>query len=141
MALFKQRFSRARPMKKILIIEDDSVTARVYSSLLERHDFQVEIVPTVRKALDRLAEFQPEGALLDLMLPESNGLEFLKAVRALDGFKDIPVIVYTNLYVPGMTEKAKEAGATKVFDKATLTPKSLVDAFRSSTTPPRAEAA
>ena len=128
-------------MKKILIIEDDAVTAKVYSSLLTKNGFLVEVAGSVKAGLDRVGEFSPDGVLLDLMLPDSNGLELLKALRAVDGFKTLPVIVYTNLYVPGMTEKAMAAGATKLFDKATLTPTSLVDTFNNYLRPRQAEAA
>ena len=128
-------------MKKILIIEDDAITARVYSSLLTRNGYQVDVAPSMRAGLQRLGEFRPDGVLLDLMLPDSNGLDFLKTIRGTDGFKTLPVIVYTNLFVSGMTEKANAAGATKIFDKATLTPTSLVDTFNGYLNPPEAAAA
>ena len=128
-------------MKKILIIDDDPVTGRVYSSLLTRNGYQVDVATSMRAGLQRLAEFQPAGVLLDLMLPDSNGLDFLKTIRGMDGFKSLPVIVYTNLFVPGMTERAVAAGATKIFDKATLTPTSLVDTFNGYLNPPQAAAA
>jgi CheY-like chemotaxis protein len=128
-------------MKRILIIEDDPITARVYSGLLTRNGYQVDVAVNIRGGLERLADFHPDGVLLDLMLPDSNGLDFLKTLRGIDRCKALPVIVYTNLFVPGMTEKAIAAGATKIFDKATLTPTSLVDTFNGYLNPPEAAAA
>ena len=128
-------------MKKVLIIEDDAVTAKVYTSLLTKHQFQVEVAGTIRAGFEQLASFQPDGILLDLMLPDSNGLEFLKKLRAAEGGNTIPVIVYTNVFVPGMTERAIAAGASKVFDKTTLTPTSLIDSFNHLLRPAQAEAA
>ena len=128
-------------MKKILIIEDDAVTAKVYSSLLTKNGFHVDVAGTIRAGLDRLAQFQPDGILLDLMLPDSNGLEFLKSLRASDAGKNVPVIVYTNVFVPGMTERAVAVGASRVFEKTTLTPTSLIDTFNNLIRPPEAAAA
>ena len=128
-------------MKKVLIIEDDAVTAKVYSSLLTKHGFQVDVAGTIRAGFDQLAAFQPDGILLDLMLPDSSGLEFLKKLRAADGYQTIPVVVYTNVFVPGITDRAIAAGASKVFDKTTLTPTSLIDTFNHLLRPAQAEAA
>jgi CheY-like chemotaxis protein len=122
-------------MKKVLIIEDDAVTAKVYATLLTKHGFQVEVAGTIRTGLDQLATFQPDGILLDLMLPDSNGLEFLKRLRAADSYKALPVVVYTNVFVPGMTERATAAGASKVFDKTTVTPTSFIDTFNQLLSP------
>lgn len=141
LARFKQRLSEATGMKKILIIEDDPVSARVYAGLLTRSGYEVATAGDVRSGLERLKAFRPDGALLDLMLPDGNGLNFLKVIREQAGLKDFPVIVYTNLFVPEMTERALAAGATKVFDKATLTPTSLIDTFNGYLKPSEAEAA
>ena len=48
---------------------------------------------------------------MDLRVPDSNGLECLKAVRTTEAFKARPVIGYTHLYVPGMADRAEAAGA------------------------------
>ena len=83
----------------------------------------------IRAGVEQMTEFQPDGVLLDLRLPDSSGMDFLKSVRANDQYKDLPIIVYTNLFVPGMTESAAAAGATKVYDKGTVTPTTIVDTF------------
>jgi CheY-like chemotaxis protein len=117
-------------MKKILIVEDDPIVAKVYRTYLERNRFEIEVAADARGALERLAGFQPDGLLLDLMLPNENGIELLKQIRASAGFKATPVIAFTNAFVHKMVELAVEAGATQVFDKAKLTPPTLLDALR-----------
>lgn len=117
-------------MQKILIIEDDSVTARIYRAVLEKREYLVEVSSDGASGFARVIEFRPDGLLLDLMLPDSNGLELLKALRNLD--YNLPVIVYTNAFVPQMVQPANDAGATCIFDKSIMTPLMLVEAFRDS---------
>ena len=119
-------------MQRILIIEDDSVTARIYRAVLENREYQVEVSSNGASGIQRLIEFRPDGLLLDLMLPDSDGLELLKSLRNLDCFDNLPVIVYTNAFVPHMVEAVHKAGATCVFDKSIMTPLMLVEAFRES---------
>ena len=82
--------------------------------------------------VDRLSQVRPEGVLLDLMLPNVSGADLLKKIRATAGFENLPVIGFTNAFVPGMVEQMKAAGAYQVFDKATLTPRVLTAAFQSA---------
>jgi len=117
-------------MKKILIIEDDPVTARIYSTRLEEEGYEVNLVMDGQSGMNRLLQFHPDAVLLDLMLPRISGLEVLKKIRALEEFKNVPVIVYTNVSVPKMVEEAMAAGATRVFDKATVTIPMLLLAFQ-----------
>jgi HPt (histidine-containing phosphotransfer) domain-containing protein len=67
--------------------------------------------------------------LLDLMLPKMNGTDILKKIRAQSRFASVPVIVFTNAYVPNMIQEAFSAGASQVFNKATLTPRQILDAL------------
>jgi CheY-like chemotaxis protein len=68
--------------------------------------------------------------LLDLMMPGVNGIEVLKTVRAMHHLAQIPVMVYTNAFVPHLINEARAAGATEVFSKSGLKPEILVTAFR-----------
>jgi CheY-like chemotaxis protein len=117
-------------MKKILIIEDDQVTAHVYRARLMREGFEVDVVADGQSGWDRLLESRPDGVLLDLLMPNINGIELLKKIRAFDDFKQLPVIVYTNGFVPQLVDDAQAAGATKVFDKASMTGPMLIMAFQ-----------
>jgi two-component system, chemotaxis family, sensor kinase CheA len=119
-------------MKRILIIEDDPLTARVYRNHLEKAGFEVEVAADGETGFNRLVEFVPDGILLDVMMPKVNGVEFVKKVRAIGQFQRLPVIAYTNAYVPAMVQQIMAAGANHVFDKATVSPIMLVGAFKES---------
>src|SRR6185436_11579175 len=72
---------------------------------------------------------QPDGVLLDLMLPLVGGVDILRKIRAQKQFQKLPVIVFTNSYASSMIHEAMEAGATQVFNKAAIMPQAVVDAL------------
>ena len=119
-------------MKKILIIEDDPIVAHIYQTRLEKESYEVEIAPDGQSGFYRIHEFRPDAVLLDLMLPKMNGVEILKKIRAQVQFQKTPIIVFTNAYVPNMIHESFQAGATQVFNKATLTPRQIIDALHTA---------
>ena len=117
-------------MKKILIVEDDCFTVNIYRSLFEKEGYHVWVAPDGQIAYDLFLEAKPDGLLVDLMLPKINGIELVKRIRALEGAQKLPIIAYTNAFIPAMIERIKAAGANHVFDKANVTPGVLTTAFR-----------
>ena len=77
---------------RILMVEDDSTVADVVARYLEREGFDVEIAGDGLTALDRATSSLPDLMILDLMLPELDGLEVFRRVRAI---APIPVIMLT----------------------------------------------
>ena len=116
-------------MKKILIIEDDPITAKIYRAMLEKQGCEVEVAADGQSGFDRVSEFRPDALLLDLMLPKTSGTEIIQKIRALNCFRDLPIIAFTNAFVPGMIENALKAGATKVFNKSSLTRSMLIESL------------
>jgi CheY-like chemotaxis protein len=105
-------------MPKLLIIEDDALTAKVYRDFFERSNFKVEVVPEAEAGLQKV-----EGAdiiVVDIIVPKMGGIEFIKRVRADQRYKNIPMIAYTTAFIPALVDQAKAAGANDVFDKASL---------------------
>ena len=117
-------------MKRILIVEDDAVVGFVYRTNLKKEGFAVEVMIDGESGLARIQETCPDAVLLDLMLPKMSGLEVLKTMRAQPLLSKVPVMVFTNAYIPAMINDAMEAGATKVFNKANVTPKEIVQALK-----------
>ena len=83
-----------------------------------------------RAGLARILRCNPAGVLLDLMLPKMPGMEVLKKLRAEPHLAKIPVMVFTNAFVPDMINDALHSGATKVFNKAETTPRQVVEALK-----------
>jgi DNA-binding response OmpR family regulator/HPt (histidine-containing phosphotransfer) domain-containing protein len=122
-------------MKKILIIEDDPIVAHIYRTRVEKEGYDVEVAQDGQSGFYRIHEFHPDAVLLDLMLPKMNGIDILKKIRAQGQFCKIPIIVFTNAYVPNMIHESFGAGATQVFNKATLTPRQILEALHNAIYP------
>lgn len=117
-------------MPKILIVEDDPLTAKLYRDFLARGGYEVEIAIDGSSGLDQAQALAPDGILVDLMMPGINGVEFVKRLRALPQFQKIPILAFTTAFVPQFIAQAKAAGATEVYDKAKLNGALIKAAFQ-----------
>ena len=79
----------------VLVVEDDVETQEVIRRLLEKAGIQVMVAENGRVALERLAEGQPGLILLDLMMPEMDGFQFVDHVRQHETWRAIPIVVVT----------------------------------------------
>ena len=115
-------------MPRVLLIDNDVITREIHNALLCQHGFEVHIAGDVRAAWDKLQSNPPDVAVLDLVMPDTQGLDFLRKIRAHDTLKNLPILVYTGMFVPAVVEEAKEAGATRMFDKTFISAATLLDA-------------
>ena len=90
-----KRICGDRPSRRILLVEDDETTRAVIQHALERDGWSVTQAEHGRVALARMAESRPDAILLDLMMPEMDGFEFLAELRRQPTWRDIPVLVLT----------------------------------------------
>ena len=81
-------------MDEILVVDDEASVVEVVTLYLKREGFRVRQARTGREALHSLAERKPALVVLDLMLPEVDGLEILRQLRA-DRTGGVPVIMLT----------------------------------------------
>jgi DNA-binding response OmpR family regulator len=105
-------------MKRILIVEDDSIITDVYSQKLRAEGFEVDVAVDGRTALKIFHDRRVDLVLLDLLLPEVSGVELLQRIRSEFGPSELPVLVFTNAYLGGIVQQAWEAGANQVIPKA-----------------------
>ena len=78
-----------------LVIEDDIATRGLMRTLLEKSGWLVQEAPNGKIALKEIAKKQPELILLDLIMPEMDGFEFINHIRTQEPYKNIPVVVVT----------------------------------------------
>lgn len=76
---------------KLLIIEDDNSLREIMQRALTAEGYVVELAPTYLDACDKIAGYSYDCILLDIMLPDGNGLKLLEQIKALD--KDDRVII------------------------------------------------
>lgn len=98
-------------MKKILIVEDEEMIVKALKQKLESSDLEVEIASDGKQAIDKVAETPPDLILLDLVMPNMDGISFLKILKSKE-YKSIPVIILTNLENETSTKEAAKLGVT-----------------------------
>lgn len=119
-----------RTMKKILIIEDDPITGKIYHTQFEKAGYGVDLVADGQEGFYRIQEGKYDGVLLDLMLPHMGGLEILRKIRAQRSFQKLVVVVFTASFMTDMFDAANEAGANRVFHKSNLAPQDLIEVMK-----------
>jgi signal transduction histidine kinase/DNA-binding response OmpR family regulator/putative methionine-R-sulfoxide reductase with GAF domain len=112
-----QNYQPAGATRRVLVIEDDARTRKMLRTRLEKQGWTVIESENGRAALERMAEGLPDLILLDLMMPEMDGFQFVDQVRTREGWRSIPIIVLTakdlneedrrrlNGYVEGILQK------------------------------------
>jgi len=118
--------------KKILLIEDDVATIDVYRTALEQAGFDVDPVITGQEAIrlfeqiDKEPKNKPDLVLLDILLPDVNGIDVLKKIRELENTKDLKVFILTNYSNKKLEEKGIFLKTEKYLLKTEYKPSELV---------------
>jgi len=109
-------------MIKVLLVEDDPLISRMYLKVFTFEGFEVQLAENGQLGLDKLADFQPDIILLDVMMPVMNGLQMLEKLKADPATKTIPVIMLTNLADANTAEDTASGGALRYIVKSTYDP-------------------
>ncbi len=96
--------------KKILIVEDDELTLTMLSNMLKDEGFHVIEAVDGKEAIDMALKECPNLILLDIIIPEIDGLEVFKRLREDGCCKDIPIILLTNFEKTNAITDALETG-------------------------------
>ncbi len=117
--------------KKILAIEDDRLLLKVYQVKLEREGFEVWNATDGTAAMELVKGAKvPDLVLLDLMLPGMSGFDLLAEIRKSKNWKDVPVIVLSNLGQSSDIARCKELGANDYVVKTDTKIADLVQRIR-----------
>lgn len=104
-------------MAKILIVEDEEFLAKMLSRALKDKKHEIILASSGEEALRKVKE-KPDFILLDIMLPDVDGVEILKQIKTDKETKDIPIIVSTNLGGEDTVSKIVQAGGTEYIVKS-----------------------
>ena len=103
----------------VMVVEDDLETQEVIRRLLEKAEIQVVVAENGRVALERLGESQPGLILLDLMMPEMDGFQFVDHVRQHEAWRAIPVVVVTAKDLTAEDRRRLNGYVTEIIQKDT----------------------
>lgn len=113
-------------MAKIILVEDDDLIRRMYEQAFEFEHLNVQSATNGKEGLDLIMQEKPDLVLLDVMMPEMNGLEVLERLKSDESVKNIPVIILTNLAADHDIQEALNRGAVKYIIKSEHTPAQIV---------------
>jgi two-component system alkaline phosphatase synthesis response regulator PhoP len=105
------------PKSKILIADDNPTNVELLEVYLADLDCETSIAVDGRDTLDKVAQFQPDLILLDIMMPKLSGFEVCKTIKDDPKTSDIMVLMVTALNESGDIERAVAAGCDDFLSK------------------------
>jgi CheY-like chemotaxis protein len=104
--------------RRVLIVDDDVRNVYALTSVLEDHGLEVLCAHDGRQGIELLRRNPGvDLVLLDIMMPEMDGYETMRAIRELDGFRNLPIIALTAKAMRGDRDKSLAAGASDYITK------------------------
>ncbi len=117
-------------MQSILIIEDDSLLQSAYVTVLKANGYRVDAASDGLEGLEKARTSKPDVILLDMLMPNLNGLEFLQKYNMKQTSPLTKIIVFSNMSVPSDVKDAMNLGATKYLTKSSFTPKEISEIIK-----------
>lgn len=104
-------------MARVLLIEDNEDNIALFSFLLEREGFQVTVAHSGQAGIEQASLAVADLILLDIQLPDMEGIEVLEVVRHQAELKGVPIVIVTAYAMPGDRERLLAAGGTDYIEK------------------------
>jgi len=115
---------------KICIIDDEKIILNLYKEKLTRLDYDVITYLSGKDAIENIPKEMPDLILLDIIMPEMDGIKTLEKIRADKQMNKIPIIFLTNLDDDKVKKEAVEKGALYFLNKAEYLPKNVADLIK-----------
>jgi DNA-binding response OmpR family regulator len=112
---------------KVAIIEDDMAIVQMYLTKFEVEGYDVATAPDGASGLELIDSYQPDIVLLDLMMPNMNGLDMLAKLRSQPNGREAKVVVLTNMGDTETATKVFKMAADDYIVKAEMTPKQVAE--------------
>lgn len=104
-------------MKKVLVVEDNEANLYLIRFILEKTGYKVIEARKGAIGVELTVKENPDLVLMDIQLPDIDGLEATKRIRASEADGEIPIIAVTSFAMAGDKEKALAAGCTGYIEK------------------------
>lgn len=117
-------------MKTVLVVEDDKLLGKTVCGYLEKAGYGVFWAQSAKQAYEAMESQEINLILLDIMMPEIDGFEALKQIRASEKLRDIPVVILSNLSDTKDMDRAMSLGATDYIVKSNIELSDLVEKIK-----------
>ena len=114
---FKETSSAQTDTPLVLVAEDNEINIKTFVSYLAYVGYRFLVARNGLEALDMTRQYKPNIILMDIQMPNMNGLEAITQIRAIPELSDIPIIALTALAMPGDREQCLLAGANEYLAK------------------------
>lgn len=118
------------PPKRVLIIEDDKFLRRACEASLQQQGFAVSSAVDGQTGVEAVKRELPDIVLLDLLMPKLTGVDVLRAVKADETTRNIPVVILSNSSRAEDREHVTTLGAVSYLVKSNLSLRELGDYIR-----------
>ena len=135
-----EKYVRRREGRSVLVIEDDATTSELTTKLLEKEGYSVAQASNGRFALEAMEKETPALILLDLMMPEIDGFQFVAELRRRDEWRDVPIVVVTAKSITSADRQKLNGYVRNIVQKGAIDYKTLLANIRKLLSPdPAAE--
>ena len=121
------RLTTAKDGNRVLVVEDDENTRQLFNTVLSKAGWTVREAENGRQALDDLKKELADVIVLDLMMPEMDGIEFLEHFKREPEWQGIPVIVVTAKVMSAAEREKIGESVAQVIEKGTRTAAELLE--------------
>ena len=133
-----RRFRGPRERRPVLVVEDDEATRAVIKRALENDGWLVAEACNGREALDSLQRAVPDLVVLDLVMPEMDGFEFVARLRRTEAGRRVPVVVVTARELSPGDRQRLDGHVRRVFQKGSFSREELTAELRRALATPHA---
>jgi signal transduction histidine kinase/DNA-binding response OmpR family regulator len=130
LVLALRRFRQGSSPRPVLVVEDDPATREVVRRALERDGWIVSEADNGRRALEGLSRSVPDLIVLDLMMPEMDGFEFVAELRRSEAGRRIPVVVVTAKEITAEDRTRLNGQVRRIFSKGSFSREELTAELR-----------
>ena len=104
-------------MKRVLVVDDNEANIHLIRFILQKNGFEVIEARNGAEGVELAVQEKPDLVLMDIQLPDIDGLEATKKIRASEANGNIPIIALTSYAMPGDRERLIAAGCTGYISK------------------------
>jgi len=115
----------------ILIVEDDTFMSGLLARKFSEENFKISTALNAQQAREILEKGNVQIIILDVVLPGTDGISFLKEIKENSRFSSIPVVIASNLGQPEEIEAGLKEGAADYIVKANTSPGDIVEKVKS----------
>jgi CheY-like chemotaxis protein len=108
-------------MPYVLIVDDEPDSSEFVSMYLRKHGYNTRCVANGRAALRALVNQTPDAVVLDVLMPEMDGISLLEVMRSYLRWYNIPILLLTAHANKKQMERARQLGVEHIFQKTNFT--------------------